>query len=59
MDTNDEADTTKRVTKPNWRYVDSDEEEEEKGPAKKRAHLDEEERPISKKKVTDCIHCVL
>ncbi|XP_034096361.1 uncharacterized protein LOC117562638 isoform X2 [Gymnodraco acuticeps] len=50
METNDEADTTKRVTKPNWRYVDSDEEEEEKGPAKKRAHLDEEERPISKKK---------
>ncbi|KAJ4947602.1 hypothetical protein JOQ06_009636, partial [Pogonophryne albipinna] len=51
METNDEADTTKRVTKPNWRYVDSDEEEEEKGPAKKRAHLDEEERPISKKKI--------
>ncbi|KAJ4941115.1 hypothetical protein JOQ06_027402 [Pogonophryne albipinna] len=52
METNDEADTTKRVTKPNWRCVDSDEEEEEKekGPAKKRAHLDEEERPISKKK---------
>ncbi|KAJ4920399.1 hypothetical protein JOQ06_024632, partial [Pogonophryne albipinna] len=51
METNDEADTTKRVTKPkNWRYVDSDKEEKEKGPAKKRAHLVEEERPISKKK---------
>ncbi|KAJ4926439.1 hypothetical protein JOQ06_008613 [Pogonophryne albipinna] len=48
METNDEADTSKRVTKPNLRYVDID--EEEKGPAKKRAHLDEEERPISKKK---------
>ncbi|KAJ4921147.1 hypothetical protein JOQ06_016518 [Pogonophryne albipinna] len=38
METNDEADTSKRVTKPNLRYVDE------------RAHLDEEERPISKKK---------
>ncbi|KAJ4947532.1 hypothetical protein JOQ06_009567, partial [Pogonophryne albipinna] len=56
METNDEADTTKRVTKPNWQYVDSDEEEEEKGPAKKRAHLDEEERPISKKKAQARCH---